>query len=228
MNSFNHTAIASPRLAARTLRTAVAGVGMVVALAACSVNSVDTRYDVTHPITVETAPKLLELPTGERLSDADGLEVDAFARRFLAEGRGSLTIAYPEESEKEARVTMKDVVHRLKHSGVPSKRMLRGPYSAEADGDRGLVLSYVASTAYGAECPNFHGDQTRDPSNKTPRYFGCSVQGNLAAMIDRPTDLLEPRALTPADAQRRQQVIELYRSGETTASEDADRQINTQ
>lgn len=224
MNGFNKLAGSSAR---RSLRLAAVAAGLVVAVAACSGNSVTARYDAVHPITVETAPQLLELPIGERLSDAEGREVDAFARRFLSGGRGALTIAFPQEREKEAHATLTDVVARLKRGGVPAKRMQRGPYSVEADGDRGLVLSYLASAAYGADCPEVLGDSTRDRSNQTPRYFGCTVQNNLAAMIDRPEDLIEPRAPTPADAERRQRVIERYRQGQDTASSESDRRINT-
>jgi pilus assembly protein CpaD len=42
---------------------------------------------------------------------------------------------------------------------------------------------------------------------------GCSTQRNLAAMVDDPADLVQPRGETPAYTMRRTTVLEKYRSG---------------
>jgi pilus assembly protein CpaD len=53
-----------------------------------------------------------------------------------------------------------------------------------------------------------------------PYYnFGCSTQQNLAAMVENPEDLVQPRASTPAYAARRQTVIEKYRKGENPSGQ---------
>ena len=200
---------------------------LTVGLSACGVNSVDGRYETTHLISVEEASRLIELPIDQKLDAQDERRLDAFAREYLADADGLLTIAYPKARAKESRKLVKAASDRLKASGVPAKRLLRGEYAVDEHGDRGVVLSYQVQTAYGAECPGFTGDSTRDYKNRTPRYFGCATQSNLAAMVDRPADLIEPRAVTKADAQRRQTVIERYRLGETTASSDADRRVDT-
>ena len=54
--------------------------------------------------------------------------------------------------------------------------------------------------------------------NRQYHNFGCSTQRNLAAMIDNPADLVQPRAETPANEQRRTQAFEKYRKGTTTAT----------
>ena len=41
---------------------------------------------------------------------------------------------------------------------------------------------------------------------------------NIAAQIANPQDLLRPRDMTPADAQRRATVLGKYRAGEVTSS----------
>jgi pilus assembly protein CpaD len=43
--------------------------------------------------------------------------------------------------------------------------------------------------------------------------FGCANQRNLAAMVDDPADLVQPRGETAAYAMRRTTVIEKYREG---------------
>ena len=54
------------------------------------------------------------------------------------------------------------------------------------------------------------------PDNLTPKNFGCSVQHNIAAMVADPRDLLGPRRLDPADANRAGTVIDAYEQGKIT------------
>ena len=44
------------------------------------------------------------------------------------------------------------------------------------------------------------------------------LQHNLAAMVDEPSDFIEPRAETPPYTARRDQVFEKYRKGESPAT----------
>jgi len=63
------------------------------------------------------------------------------------------------------------------------------------------------------------------PSIDDPHYFenkpyhnlGCAMQRNLAAMIDNPADLEQPRSETAAYTARRSAAFEKYRKGEPTA-----------
>ncbi len=45
--------------------------------------------------------------------------------------------------------------------------------------------------------------------------LGCASQRNLAAMVDNPADLVQPRGETPAYSPRRSVAIEHYRKGES-------------
>ena len=57
---------------------------------------------------------------------------------------------------------------------------------------------------------------------RTPAYIenrpywnlGCAYQRNLAAMVDNPADLVQPRGETPAYTARRSVVLDKYRKGE--------------
>ncbi len=53
---------------------------------------------------------------------------------------------------------------------------------------------------------------------------GCATQRNLAAMVDNPADLVQPRGETPAYTMRRTTVMEKYRAGSPPATQypDAD------
>jgi pilus assembly protein CpaD len=55
--------------------------------------------------------------------------------------------------------------------------------------------------------------------NKPYHNFGCATQRNLAAMIDNPADLEQPRSETPAYTARRTAAFEKYRKGTTTTTD---------
>jgi pilus assembly protein CpaD len=48
--------------------------------------------------------------------------------------------------------------------------------------------------------------------------LGCANQRNLAAMVENPADLVQPRGETPAWSGRRSTVLDKYRKGESTAT----------
>ena len=54
--------------------------------------------------------------------------------------------------------------------------------------------------------------------NKQYYNFGCAYQRNMAAMVDNPSDLEQPRAETPAYGPRRDEAFEKYRKGTPTAT----------
>jgi len=49
--------------------------------------------------------------------------------------------------------------------------------------------------------------------------LGCASQRNLAAMVDNPADLVQPRAETPVLTSRRATALDKYRKGEATATQ---------
>src|SRR5439155_427840 len=54
--------------------------------------------------------------------------------------------------------------------------------------------------------------------NKPYYNFGCAYQRNMAAMVDNPSDLVQPRSETPADTPRRTAGFEKYRKGTPTTT----------
>ncbi len=87
-----------------------------------------------------------------------------------------------------------------------------------------IRLSYPKIAAVAGPCglwPEDLGPSIKDPSygeNKDYYNFGCANQRNLAAMIDNPSDLVQPRSETPAYTPRRSEAFEKYRKGETTTT----------
>ena len=69
--------------------------------------------------------------------------------------------------------------------------------------------------------PEDLGPSIRNPSyfdNKQYYNFGCAYQRNLAAMVENPSDLVQPRSETPAYTMRRTAAFEKYRKGIATST----------
>ena len=85
-------------------------------------------------------------------------------------------------------------------------------------------MSYPKITAVAGPCglwPEDLGPSIKDKSyleNKPYYNYGCANQRNLAAMIDNPADLVQPRPETPAYTVRRSEGFEKYRKGATSAT----------
>ena len=86
-----------------------------------------------------------------------------------------------------------------------------------------IRLSYPRIAAVAGPCGLWPEDlgpsslNKRHSENREYYNFGCATQRNLAAMIDNPADLVQPRPETPAYTPRRTAAFEKYRKGESTA-----------
>ena len=87
-----------------------------------------------------------------------------------------------------------------------------------------IRLNYPKISAVAGPCglwPEDLGPSIKDKGyfeNKPYYNFGCAYQRNMAAMIDNPSDLVQPRAETPAYTMRRTEGFEKYRKGTPTAT----------
>ncbi|MEL6979798.1 MAG: CpaD family pilus assembly lipoprotein [Pseudomonadota bacterium] len=198
------------------LGRALGPIALSALVAGCSMTGAQ-RFDPNYPVTVEVAPYLLEIPAETALSSFDTRRIQAFGRDFLRTGDGELTIAYPSGSESGQTVAAASA--SLVGVGVPRTQIIRGPYSVEADGDRGVVLSYFAPEAIATACPAEPMVDANDRSNQSPAGFGCSVKNNVVAMLEDPRDAIAPRPTTPPSADRRHQVLTAYVAGERTAAQ---------
>jgi pilus assembly protein CpaD len=85
-------------------------------------------------------------------------------------------------------------------------------------------LSYPRIAAVAGPCglwpedlgPNLYDSGYNE--NKPYHNFGCATQRNLAAMIDNPADLEQPRTESPAYTERRNAAFQKYRKGEPTTT----------
>lgn len=227
----------------RSLRIALALTGVSVMLGACNTtgdivtDSVPTDYRQRHPIAVQEGKKSIVIFVGSSrggLSAAQHSDVAGIARDWVREGTGSVVVDVPVDSKnsRAAAATYQQIRTVLASGGVPSRAIVQHPYRPD---DPGLLptirLSYSRMAAVAGPCglwPEDVGPSILDPGyNENRPYFnlGCASQRNLAAMIDNPADLEQPRSETPAYTARRDIAFERYRKGTAVAmpSPDSDK-----
>lgn len=223
-------------LAGRRLRLALVLTGLSTALGACNTTgeivtqTVPTDYRQRHPIAVQEGKRSIVLFVGKArggLSAAQHSDVAGIGRDWVREGTGSVVVDVPVDTAnaRAAAATYQEIRAVLASVGVPSRAIVQHPYRPE---DPGLLptvrLSYSKIAAVAGPCglwPEDVGPSILDPGyNENRPYFnlGCASQRNLAAMIDNPADLEQPRSETPAYTARRDIAFDRYRKGTAIAT----------
>ena len=208
------------------LATAAAALSVATALTSCAArpdrvttSSVPDDYRTRHPITLAEVQHSLDVPigTGERRLNTPLRDlVRGFAQDYIALSASTVSIALPASSANAgaANAVKSEVRKVLINAGVKPNRIVMTTYDpAEASASAPIRLTFVAVTAITGDCgqwpTDLFGPSIRDNTNW--ENFGCATQQNLAAQIANPADLVGPRGMTPIDAQRRAEVIRIYR-----------------
>ena len=155
----------------------------------------------------------------EGLSPAQDQALDGFLTRWLeAEAREILVSAPVGGPNSDASGRMAFAARtRLVGMGAPAAAVRIVGYDAGGAPNAPLKVGFLRYRAAIPQCGGWENvTATRD--NKPYENFGCAVSANMVAQIANPEDLLRPRDSTPADAGRRDTVINKYRKGETSAS----------
>lgn len=182
-----------------------------------------------HPISLREGPKTLELFVGANrggLDPAQRADLVAFAYRWRQESTGGILIEIPwgTPNARAAVDAVAEVRSVLAASGVSAPVIATRRYRPVTPIKFAtLRLSYPKVIAEAGPCgmwprdlgPNIEGI---DPSNHSYWNFGCTQQRNLAALVDTPADLVQPRGESPAYTARRTIVLDKYRKGEPTAT----------
>jgi pilus assembly protein CpaD len=185
-------------------------------------------YRDRHPITVTEADRTMQLFIGANrgsLTATQRAEVLAFAQSWRSEATGGVLIDLPTGTvnERAAAGALREIQSILTASGVPSGSTMVRTYDAGARSFATVRITYPKIIAQAGPCGMWPKDlgATEDAEyfeNKQYWNFGCASQHNLAAMVDNPQDLVQPRSETPAYTMRRTQVVEKYRQGQPTAT----------
>ncbi len=169
-----------------------------------------------HPILVQPSSQSLKVnvsPAG--IAPADTAHLDAFVSGYQAHGNGKIVISAPAGPLANVEVTW--IADRINAMGVSRDQILVASRDA-APGDGQVELNYVSYQANTAPCGDWSEDLSYTMDNKTASNLGCAVQHNIAAMVADPRDLMGPRPMGGADADRRATVITNYEKGAPTAA----------
>lgn len=185
-----------------------------------------------HTIAVEQTGARMEIevaPGDTALTDKARSDVAAFAGGYLRYGHGAMILSTPSgaANSEAASIVAQQTRTALVESGVTYGAVAGSSYDASGNDAAPLILSFTRFEAQAPECaPLWRQDLAHQSNNQPWESFGCATQANLAAMVEDPRDLLQPRDMDPRDGGRRDEVMEHYRQGEVThAARDADERV---
>jgi pilus assembly protein CpaD len=232
------TIISGPSwFAALAARTAAAA-ACALCLVGCNTDQqitgapdVPVDYRMRHPITLQESDRTLELFIGSNrgeLNPTQRAQVLSFGIEWKRDATGGIVIARPVDStnERAASDAMTEIVSILSASGMPPQSIAVQTYPAAGPKVAAIHISYPRIRAQAGPCGLWPADigptLNRDYFENQPVWnYGCATQRNLAAEVDNPADLVQPRAETAAYAARRTTVIEKYRTGTNPTTPDS-------
>jgi pilus assembly protein CpaD len=220
----------------RAFRIAGTLIGLAVALGACTHTeeavqaSIPDDYRLRHPIAIQEANGAVVIFVGRArggLSAAQRADVIGLAETWLHEGTGAITADLPVDTPnaRAAADAFREVHALLAAAGVPPRGIAVHHYHPEDPRQLATIrLNYPKISAVAGPCGLWPDDLGPSIKNKgyyenKPYYnFGCAYQRNMAAMIDNPSDFVQPRPETPPYTARRNEAFEKYRKGNTTTT----------
>jgi pilus assembly protein CpaD len=220
----------------RAFRMAGALVGLAVALGACThtgdevTSSIPDDYRQRHPIVVEEAERSVVIFVGHArggLSASQRADVTGLAETWLREGTGAIVVDLPVDTPNAAAAAdaLREIQSMVAAAGVPPRGIVIHRYHPENPRQMATIrLNYPKISAVAGPCglwPEDLGPSIKNKTyfeNKSYYNFGCASQRNLAAMVDNPSDLAQPRSETPSYTTRRTEAFQKYRAGATTAT----------
>jgi pilus assembly protein CpaD len=220
----------------RAFRMAGALVGLAVVLGACThtdevtTASVPDDYRQRHPIAIEEANRSVVIFIGHArggLSAAQRADVMGLAQVWRQEATGAITADLPVDTPnaRAAADSLREIQSLLSSAGVPPRGIVVHRYHPDDPRQMATIrLNYPKISAVVGPCglwPEDLGPSAKNKSyfeNKQYYNFGCAYQRNLAAMVDNPSDLVQPQSETAAYTTRRTEAFEKYRKGNTTAT----------
>ena len=221
----------------RKLCVAGALIGAAVALGACqhtsdqmTTASMPDDYRLRHPIAVEEANHSVVILVGHGrggLSADQRADVMALAQTWRHEATGPITADVPVDTPNApaAADAFREIQSLLVAGGVPPRGVNLHRYHPNDPRQMAAIrLNYSRMQATAGPCglwPEDLGPAIHDPSytdNKSWYNLGCAYQRDMAAMVDNPADLVQPRPETPAYESRRAEGFDKYRKGATSTT----------
>jgi pilus assembly protein CpaD len=212
----------------------LAMVGCAAILAGCTtdqtaIKEVPNDLRQRHPIAIREGVHTVELFIGSRRGELtldQRADVLAFVHTWRREAAGGIRIELPSGTSNQvaAANALQEVRSILTNMGVPRQDIEVRPYRLSDPRTLAtLRLNYPRMVASAGPCGMWPYDLgptfDREHSENLEYWnFGCSLQHNLAAQVDNPADLVQPRGESPAYTPRRTTAFEKYRSGISPAT----------
>jgi pilus assembly protein CpaD len=143
------------------------------------------------------------------------------------EATGGIIIDVPAgtTNESSASAAYREIRSLMAAAGVPPYAVVVRPYRpADSQKLATIKLIYPRMVAEAGPCglwPEDLGpaDDIKQHAENRPYYnLGCANQRNLAAMVDNPADLVQPRTESPTYTGRRTTAIDKYRQGQSPST----------
>ncbi len=236
-------AFGPPRRAARSRRRAAVAAAVMLAgaaLAACQTTepaapvavltpTVPQDYRLRHPIKLREGTRAVELFIGTHRTDltpTQRAQVAYFGHNWHRHATGGVAIRIPTgtSNEQAARMSVPEIRSILVAAGVPAEGIVVTELPQFTPNQLvPVVLEYPKINASAGPCgrwPNDLGPAAGlDYMTNEPYWnLGCSLQHNMAAMVEEPADIVQPRAEIPSYTARRDTVFDKYKKGESTAT----------
>jgi pilus assembly protein CpaD len=209
-------------------------VGCAAMLAGCMTDKAaipEAPHDVRqrHPIAIREGVHTVEIFIGTKRGELtldQRADVIGFASTWRRDAAGGILIDLPAGTSNEvaAASALQEVRALLAGMGVPPQDIVVRPYRPEDPRTLATMrLNYPRMVASAGPCgmwPHDLGPNSDREHSENVQYwnFGCASQHNLAAQVENPADLVQPRAETAAYTPRRTTVLEKYRAGAGTAT----------
>ena len=205
----------------RTSASILVVAAAALALAGCASNkavrnAVTPTEAWTDKVKVESQPQIIRLGVhADGMSPNQAAAVADFVGQWMQVEGGLITVQAPVGASPRM---VASVQAHLAAQGAPLAMIDLASYDAAGNAAAPIVVAYDRFTVDTPRCGQNWESLTRTRNNEAFGNFGCAVTANIAAQVANPQDLLRPRAMTPADAQRRATVLGKYRQGQVTSS----------
>lgn len=225
---------AARRMPARRLPILAAASAVLLAatLAGCAqrpssyeiTGAVPDDYRTNHPILISEQVAAMDVPVSAGtagLTPAIRSNITGFAQTFNNSGASLIAVVSPSGSPNQraaSRIAV-EVEAVLRQAGVPPQAIDYRTYRAGSDEAIAPIrIAYARIDAYTKPCGPWDDQMSSNAQNRHYGSFGCASQQNLAAMVNNPLDLLYPRGLASADAERRASALSVYGQGAAGAA----------
>jgi len=214
-------------IAARRLLLAA---GFACLLAGCNQTSTAQQppypfdYRERHPITLKEGRQTVEIFLGRNrggLAPSQRADVLSFAQLWRREATSGIIIDVPQggPTDRAAADSLREIHSILAASGVPRNAVYQRNYRPSETSLASIKINYTKLVAHAGPCGLWPSDIGPAPDlayndNRPYWNLGCASQRNLAAMVDNPADLVQPRGETPPYQARRSVAMDKWRKGD--------------